>query len=62
MSGCPNGGEELVLLAAATAMGLAKSRSAAEIGVLAAFFTTLGEQLALLSLCGGQDGGDVKSL
>lgn len=62
MDGCQNGGEGLLLLAAAAAMGLAQGKSADEVGLLAAFFTLLGDQLALLALCGGESGEtDVKS-
>ena len=53
MGGCQNGGEGLVLLAGAAAIGLARGKSAEEVALLAAFFTVLGDQLALLSLCGG---------
>ena len=62
MDGCQNGGEGLLLLAAAAAMGLAQGKSADEVGLLAAFFTLLGDQLALLALCSGESGEtDVKS-
>lgn len=61
MDGCQNSGEGLLLLAAA-AMGLAQGKSADEVGLLAAFFTLLGDQLALLALCSGESGEtDVKS-
>ena len=40
-------GDELVLLAATAAIQLARGRTAEEIGCLAAFFTTLGDNLAL---------------
>ena len=62
MDGCQNSGEGLLLLAAAAAMGLAQGNSADEVGLLAAFFTLLGDQLALLTLCSGESGEtDVKS-
>ena len=62
MDGCQNGGEGLLLWAAAAAMGLAQGKSADEVGLLAAFFTLLGDQLALLALCSGESGEtDVKS-
>ena len=55
MGGCQNGGEGVVLLAAAAAMGLAQGKNSDEVALLAAFFTLLGDQLALLSLCGGDN-------
>ena len=62
MGGCQNGGEGLVLLAAAAAIRLAQGKSPDEVGLLAAFFTVLGDQLALLALCSGENNGsDVKS-
>ena len=62
MGGCQNGGEGLLLLAAAAAMGLSQGKSPDEVGLLAAFFTLLGDQLALLALCSGESGeSDVKS-
>lgn len=62
MGGCQNGGEGVVLLAAAAAMGLAQGKNSDEVALLAAFFTLLGDQLALLSLYGGDNrDGDVKS-
>ena len=49
-------------MAAAAAIGLAQGKSADEVGLLAAFFTLLGDQLALLALCSGESGEtDVKS-
>lgn len=46
---CP-GGEGLVLLGAAVAIQLAQGRTADELGTMAAFFTVLGDNLALLSV------------
>ena len=43
-------GETLVLLSAAAAIQIAQGRSADDLGVLAAFFTALADNLALLAL------------
>ena len=43
-------GEALVLLSALTAIQLSQGKRAGELGVLAAFFTALGDNLALLTL------------
>ncbi len=43
-------GECLVLLAAVTAIQLAQGKCAEELGTLGAFFTVLGDNLALLAL------------
>ena len=43
-------GEALVLLGALAAIQLAQGKNARELGVLAAFFTALGDNLALLAL------------
>ena len=43
-------GEALVLLSALTAIQLSQGKSAEEVGVLGAFFTTLGDNVALLAL------------
>lgn len=60
-------GEGLVAAAAALSAGLAQGRTAEELNVLAAFFTILGDDLALLALqapsCGeGQRGNGFTSL
>jgi hypothetical protein len=44
------GGEGLVAAAAALAAAMAQGRSEDELGLLAAFFTVLGDNLALLAL------------
>lgn len=72
MSGAPVGpsGEALTVLGAAAAIWLAQDRAAEELELLAAFFTALGDNLALIAaqraaqearraLCPGRD---VKSL
>lgn len=43
-------GEALVLLSALTAIQLSQGKCAGELGILAAFFTTPGDNLALLAL------------
>lgn len=43
-------GEGLVLLGAVGAIQLSQGKSAEELGVLAAFFTILGDNLAMLAL------------
>lgn len=42
-------GDELVLLAAALAISVAKGRSADDINILAAFITAVGDNLALIA-------------
>lgn len=42
--------ENLVYLAAIASVQVARGRSAADIGLLAAFFTVMGDNLALLAL------------
>lgn len=42
--------ENLVYLAAIASVQVARGRSAADIGLLAAFFTVIGDNLALLAL------------
>ena len=42
-------GPELIALASVFALGLSENRSAAEIGTLAAFFSALADNLALLA-------------
>lgn len=46
---------EILLLAVAAATKLAQGRSSDEIGLLAAFFSVLGDNLALLALEPGED-------
>lgn len=43
-------GESLVLVGAAAAIQLAQGRSTAEVDLLAAFFTILGDNLALIAV------------
>ena len=43
-------GEPLVLLAALTAIQIAQDKTEVELATLAAFFTVLGDNLAMLSL------------
>ena len=52
------GSGELLALASAVACALAKGRDAGQIGRMAAFFTILGDALALLALQPGPDGRD----
>ncbi|WP_423202455.1 DUF6774 domain-containing protein [Intestinimonas timonensis] len=64
--GSGKGGEELALLAVTAVIRLAQGRSTDELGVMAAFFTVLGDQLGLIAVCrdlGSEGGtcGDVKS-
>ena len=64
--GSGKGGEELALLAVTAAIRLAQRRSTDDLGVMAAFFTVLGDQLGLIAVCrdlGSEEGacGDVKS-
>ena len=53
----PDSGE-LLTLAAALACALARGRDAGQLGRMAAFFTILGDSLALLALQPGRDGQD----
>lgn len=48
-------GPELIALASAAALALSENRSAAEIGTLSAFFTALGDNLALLATTNLED-------
>lgn len=43
--------ENILLLAAAATAKLARGATAEELGLLAAFFTVIGDNLALLALC-----------
>lgn len=43
--------ENILLLAAAASARLAQGASAEDLGLLAAFFTVIGDNLALLALC-----------
>lgn len=43
--------ENILLLAAAASARLAQGASAEDLGLLAAFFTIIGDNLALLALC-----------
>lgn len=43
-------GEALVLLGALTAIQISQGKNAQELGVMAAFFTILGDNLTLLAL------------
>lgn len=47
--------ENLVYLAAIASVQVARGRSAADIGLLAAFFTVIGDNLALLALSAPED-------
>jgi hypothetical protein len=51
MKPCPeqSSGDALLLAATATSIALAKGRTEDELAVLAAFFTVLGDSLALLA-------------
>ena len=56
----------MALLAVTAAIRLAQRRSTDELGVMAAFFTVLGDQFGLIAVCrdlGSEEGacGDVKS-
>lgn len=50
MAGSDPSGQELLLLASAAALRLAQGRSSGDLSRLAAFFTCLGDNLALLAL------------
>lgn len=53
MKGCQSQGEALLLVSAALSSGIARGRSVEDVAVLAALFTLIGDQLALLAtLCG----------
>lgn len=54
-------GEFLLGSATVLAIQIAQERTAEELQLLAAFFTVLGDQLALLSLKKPQDGIDCKN-
>lgn len=55
------GKDALVLLAALASVQLAKGLTAEQLGLLAAFFTVLGDNLALLALSAPSEDGDCPS-
>lgn len=56
------GKDALVLLAALASVQLAKGLTVEQLGLLAAFFTVLGDNLALLALSAPSEDGDCPSV
>ena len=54
--------DALVLLAALSSIQLSKGLTAEQLGLLAAFFTCLGDNLALLALRASSDGDSCPSI